>query len=64
MDLALAAIAILVPILVLFARIVFVPNGITFDDLLRRTDLEWPHGVQEEEPTHWRFDRPSARSSR
>jgi hypothetical protein len=64
MDLTLAAFVILAPILVLLARVVLVPNGITFEDLLRRTDLDWPHGVQEEEPAHWRFDRPSAHSSR
>jgi len=57
MELALAALVILVPILVLFARIVLVPNGITFEDLLRRTDLDWPRGIQEEEPIAWKFDR-------
>jgi hypothetical protein len=42
--------------------IAFIPNGITFDDLLRRTDLEWPRGVQEEEPVRWHVDRLRPRS--
>ena len=38
-------------------RILFRPNGITFEDLLRRTDLDWPRGVQEEEPVRWHTER-------
>jgi hypothetical protein len=38
-------------------------GGITFADLLGRTDLAWPRGVQEEEPTPWHPERlhPRAR---
>jgi hypothetical protein len=51
-------------ILVLLARIVFIPNGVTFEDLLRRTDLAWPRGVQEEEPRPWHLEclKPRSRS--
>ena len=48
---------VVLPILVLLARIAFIPNGLTFEDLLRRTDLEWPRGVQEEEPRPWHLER-------
>ena len=57
---------VLVPLLVfavvlLVGRLVFPPNGIGFEDLLRRTDLDWPHGVQEEEPAPWHLDRMKRR---
>jgi hypothetical protein len=39
------------------ARVLLIPGGVTIDDLFRRSDLEWPHGVQEEEPVSWRFER-------
>ncbi len=39
------------------ARLLLRPGGVTMDDLLMRPDLAWPHGVQEEEPVPWRFER-------
>jgi len=57
MDLTLVALLVVSPLLLVLARIVFVPNGIGFEDLLRRTDLDWPRGVQEEEPVSWHVDR-------
>ncbi len=39
------------------ARTLLHPNDVTFDDLLTRTDLAWPRGVQEEEPVRWRIER-------
>ncbi|MFL5675975.1 MAG: hypothetical protein ACJ779_13295, partial [Chloroflexota bacterium] len=36
-------------------RIAIVPDGVGFGDLFGRgSDLEWPRGVQEEEPLSWR----------
>ena len=62
MELVIVAL-VLTPLLVLVAR-AFIPNGIGFEDLLRRTDLDWPSGVQEEEPAPWHIDRLQARSPR
>lgn len=56
MDVLLAALIVL-PLAILVVRFAFVPNGITFDDLLRRTDLDWPRGVQEGEPVPWHVER-------
>ena len=39
------------------ARVLFIPGGVTIDDLILRRDLAWPRGVQEEEPVPWRFER-------
>ena len=61
MELVIVAIA-LAPIVIALARIVFPRNGISFEDLLRRTDLEWPRGVQEEEPVPWHVERLQPRS--
>jgi hypothetical protein len=41
----------------LVARVILIPGDVTIDDLFRRTDLEWPRGVQEQEPEPWRFER-------
>jgi hypothetical protein len=57
MELVLALLAI--SALVVIGRAVF-GSGVTVDDLLRRTDLAWPRGVQEEEPAPWRLDRLAA----
>jgi hypothetical protein len=61
MDVLLYSLAVLG--LVAAGWILFVPNGIGFEDLLGRTDLAWPRGVQEEEPVPWHLDRlrPHAR---
>jgi hypothetical protein len=56
MEALLVALVIL-PGLALVIRFAFLPNGIGFEDLLRRTDLDWPHGVQEEEAAPWHIDR-------
>ena len=64
MDSPLVALLVVVPILVVVVRIAFIPNGITFEDLLRRTDLAWPRGVQEEEPRPWHLERLQTRSNR
>jgi hypothetical protein len=56
------ALLILSPMVVLVAR-GFIPNGISFEDLLRRTDLDWPRGVQEEEPVRWHVERLQPRSA-
>ena len=63
MDVLLIALLISVPLLVILGRIAFIPNGVSFEDLLGRTDLAWPHGVQEEEPVRWHVERlrPRAR---
>ena len=61
MELVIVALA-LAPMLVAVAWLAFPKNGISFDDLLRRTDLEWPHGVQEEEPVPWHVERLQPRS--
>ena len=61
MELVIVAL-ILTPLIVFLGRFAFIPNGITFDDLLRRTDLDWPRGVQEEEPVRWHVERLHPRS--
>jgi hypothetical protein len=55
MDVLLYSLAVLG--LVAAGWILFVPSGVGFEDLLRRTDLAWPRGVQEEEPAPWHLDR-------
>ena len=62
MELVLVGLLVLFPMVVFLGRIAFIPNGITFDDLLRRTDLDWPRGVQEEEPVRWHVERLQPRS--
>ena len=56
MDPVLVLLVLLSPILFTIARALFAP-GVTVDDILQRTDLAWPRGVQEEEPVAWRLDR-------
>jgi len=51
-----AGIVIVIGALVV-ARVLLIPGGVTIDDLFRRTDLEWPRGVQEQEPEPWHFER-------
>ena len=53
---------VLTALLVFLGRIAFIPHGISFEDLLRRTDLDWPRGVQEEEPVRWHVERLHPRS--
>ena len=62
MEIAILAVVLTLTFVIL-RRTVFRPDGVTFDDLLRRTDLDWPRGVQEEEPVRWHVERlhPRAR---
>ena len=62
MDVLLYSLAVLG--LVAAGWILFVPSGVGFEDLLRRTDLAWPRGVQEEEPVRWHTERLHPRSPR
>jgi len=57
MELVIVALVLLSPLLVFLARVAFIPNGIGVEDLLRRTDLEWPRGVQEEDSVRWHVER-------
>ena len=62
MELVIVALVLLSLVFVVLGRTVFRSNGIGFEDLLRRTDLEWPRGVQEEEPVRWHTERLQPRS--
>ena len=62
MEHLLVALLVVAPLIVFLGWIAFIPNGISFDDLLRRTDLDWPRGVQEEEPVPWHVERLHPRS--
>jgi len=55
MELVIAALAITAAFGV--AVLAFPRHGIGFEDLLRRSDLDWPRGVQEEEPVRWHVER-------
>jgi hypothetical protein len=51
-----AAIVALATLILLLVKVI-APEGVVIDDLFRRpTDMDWPRGVQEEEPTPWRLD--------
>jgi hypothetical protein len=63
MELVIFALVV-VTILIVLARTVFAPNGLSLEDLLRRTELDWPRGVQEEEPVRWHTERLHPRSPR
>jgi hypothetical protein len=45
MELVIVALVLFSPVLVFLGRIVFRADGITFEDLLRRTDLAAPRGA-------------------
>jgi hypothetical protein len=52
-----AALIVVAPIALLILRINVIPDGASLEDLIApRVDLEWPHGVQEEEPIPWRIE--------
>jgi hypothetical protein len=57
MELVIVALVLFSPVLVFLGRIVFRADGITFEDLLRRTDIAWPRGVQEEDSVRWHVER-------
>ena len=61
MELAIAALFVTAS-LAFLARIAFPRSGPTAEDLLGRTDLAWPRGVQEEEPKRWHVERLQPRS--
>jgi len=61
MELVIFALVV-ITILIVLARTVFAPNGLSLEDLLRRTELDWPRGVQEEEPVRWHTERLHPRS--
>ena len=62
-DILISSVAAAIGMSITFlARFAFVPNGVSFEDLLRRTDLDWPRGVQEEEPVRWHVERLHPRS--
>jgi hypothetical protein len=53
---AVLALAALVGLL-LVVRMAIVPEGVGFEDLFGiRSDVDWPRGVQEEEPVRWRSE--------
>ena len=45
------------PVTLLILRIFVLPDGASLDDFVAPLmDLEWPHGVQEEESVRWRVE--------
>jgi hypothetical protein len=75
MDLDLTALGpllfVALPLVLLLVRTFVIPDGASLEDLIApRMDMEWPHGVQEEEPVPWRTelliprDRPASEPAR
>ena len=60
-----AVLFVFTPLALILVRIFVIPDGASLENLLApRFDLEWPHGVQEEEPIRWRTElltRPDRR---
>jgi len=57
-----AVLFVLTPLALLIVRIFVLPDGTSLEDLIAPPmDLEWPCGVQEEEPLHWQVERLSPR---
>ena len=53
------------PVVLLITRIFIIPDGVSLDDLIApRMDMEWPRGVQEEDPVPWRTERLAPRDRR
>jgi hypothetical protein len=53
-----AVLFVLAPLTLLLIRIFVVPDGTSLDHLIPPPrELEWPRGVQEEEPVRWRIER-------
>ena len=65
-----ALLVVCAPFAILILRIFVIADGGSLDGLIvPRTDFEWPVGVEDEEPVHWRTDvlvprneRPPART--
>lgn len=58
------ALVVLFPLFMLVLLRIIAPDGVDTDSLLRLpSDLEWPRGVQEEEPVRWHVERLSRRES-
>ena len=58
MDLDLTALGpllfVALPLVLLLVRTFVIPDGASLEDLIApSSDLEWPQGVQEEEPIPW-----------
>ena len=53
-----ALLFVFTPLALLLLRIFVIPDGASLEGLIvPRTDFEWPHGVQEEEPVRWQVER-------
>lgn len=53
-----AVLVVVSPLALLLIRIFAVPDGVSLDDVIPPLrELEWPRGVQEEEPVRWRVER-------
>ena len=53
------------PLVLLIVRIFIIPDGTSLEDLVApRLDLEWPHGVQEEDLVPWRTELLTPRDRR
>ena len=57
------ALIVLFPLFMLALLRIIAPDGVDLDGMLRLpVDREWPRGVQEEEPVHWRVELLSRRN--
>ena len=53
-----AVLVVLTPLTLLLVGIFVLPDGASLDHLFRPpSELEWPRGVQEEEPVAWHIER-------
>jgi hypothetical protein len=53
------------PLVLLILRVFVIPDGASLEDLIApRMEMEWPQGVQEEEPVPWRTELLSPRDRR
>ena len=52
-----AVLFVATPLVLLIVRIFVIPDGASLEDLIApRLDLDWPQGVQEEEPVPWQTE--------
>src|SRR4029079_12030953 len=52
-----AVLVVISPLALLLVRLFAVPDGVSLDDVIPPLqELEWPRGVQEEEPVRWRVE--------
>jgi hypothetical protein len=60
-----AALIVVTPLALLILRIFVIPDGASLEDLIAPPlDMEWPYGVQEEEPIPWRTELLTPRDRR